>query len=219
LDLATGRVKRVRQSARQFGGEIGVVGGDQPGYGHARRLAERGCGGNKRMRRANFVLAVVGMTAAARRKSNDRSDLARIARSERQRAPAAGGMADHDRALRPHKWLRAHEVQRRRDFIGRSAARVEIVDLVATALVFQIGPNGRAVARAFRHQHGKAAAHQKRGQRPIFRLRHLRTTQHILRRSMRDHRQPERPLTLRAKQDRVRGDRRVTRRHQPRLRA
>ena len=42
------------------------------------------------------------------------------------------------------------------------------------------------MAGALRHQHRKAARHQPRRQRAVFGLRHLRATQPILRRGMRD---------------------------------
>ena len=75
------------------------------------------------------------------------------------------------------------------------------------------------MAGPFRYQHRKTARHQPRRQRPVFGLRHLRATQHVLRRGMRDHRQPERPFTRRPKQDGMRRGVRVGRRHQPGLRA
>ena len=68
---------------------------------------------------------------------------------------------------------------------------MRIIGLVAAALVLEIFPAGRAMAGTFRHQHRKAARHQPRRQRAVFGLRHLRATQDVLGRGVRDHRQAE----------------------------
>src|SRR5713101_1594094 len=71
------------------------------------------------------------------------------------------------------------------------------------------------MAQAFRYQHGKTPRHQPRRQCAVFRLRHLRATQHVLRRGVRDHGQPKRPLAEGAKQQRVRRGVRIGRGDQP----
>ncbi len=61
------------------------------------------------MRRADPVLEIIGVAAAARREGDDGRDRLGILACERQRAPAAGGMADDHRAILPDEGLlRAH---------------------------------------------------------------------------------------------------------------
>jgi hypothetical protein len=105
------------------------------------------------------------------------------------------------------------------DHIGGRAPGAGILGFVAAALVLDIFSAGRAVARALRHQHGKAARHQPACERAVFRLGHLRATQHVLRRGMRNHREPERSVARRAKQHGMRHGGEIGRRHQPLLHA
>ena len=104
-----------------------------------------------------------------------------------------------------------------RDLAGGGAPRADIVRLIAAALVFEITSSCRAVAQAFRHQHRKAARDQPCRERAILGLRHLRATQLVLRRGVRNHRQPERPIARRTKQKRLRRSVRLGRGHQPLL--
>lgn len=73
------------------------------------------------------------------------------------------------------------------------------------------------MAEPLRHQHGKAARDEVGGKRPVFRLRHLRTTQRVLRRGVRDHREPKRTCTRGAKQQGMRSKASIRRGHKPRL--
>ena len=113
-------------------------------------------------------------------------------------------MPDYKHATPTNERLLAHETSGRRDCVGGGAAGARVVGLVATTLVLEIASAGGTVAGAFRHQHGKAACDQPAGQRTVFRLRHLRTTQHVLRGGMRNHRQRKRPVAGRTKQQGVR---------------
>lgn len=69
----------------------------------------------------------------------------------------------------------------------------------------------------FRNQHSETAGGEKRDQRAILRLRHLRPTQHVLRRCMRDHREPKRTRSHWPKQERMRGHAGIGRRNTPLL--
>src|SRR5215470_447251 len=115
-------------------------------------------------------------------------------------ASPAGGMTDDDDAIRLDEGLPAHEIHGGGYLFRRGASGARIVRLVATALILQIFSAGGAMARPLRHQHGKAARHQKGRERTIFRLWHLRPAQHLLRRCMRDHSELKRSLAGRTKQ-------------------
>jgi hypothetical protein len=73
------------------------------------------------------------------------------------------------------------------------------------------------MAEAFRHQHRKNPRDQECRKRPVLRLRHLGATQRVLRRRVRDQGQAERSVAGRAKQQRLRKDVGIWRRHPPRL--
>ena len=83
---------------------------------------------------------------------------------------------------------------------------MRIFRFVAAALVLDVAAAGRTMAEPFRHQHGKAPRDEKRCECAVFRLRHLRATQDVLRRGMRNDREPKRTGADRAKQERVRGN-------------
>ncbi|MCP1774536.1 hypothetical protein J2R73_010853 [Bradyrhizobium japonicum] len=126
-------------------------------------------------------------------------------------------MAEYDDGVLANEILLSQEIQRERNFGGRRATRTRVIRLVAAALVLDIAAAGRTMAEPLRHQHGEAACDQKRDQRAVFRLRHLRPTQHILRRGMCDHRKPERTGADGAKQQRMRGNVGIRRWHAPLL--
>jgi hypothetical protein len=107
---------------------------------------------------------------------------------------------------------------RQGDLGGRGARGAGIVGLVAAAPVFEIASASRAMVQAFRNQHSKAARGKEPGQRAVFGLRHLRATQPILGRSVRDHGEPERSVALGTKQQGMRGSIGGGRRDQPWLR-
>jgi hypothetical protein len=107
-------------------------------------------------------------------------------------------MADDDRALVPNEGLLAHEIQCQINLLRRGAAGADVIGLVAAALVLKMAAACRTMAEAFRHQHREPARDKERGKRAIFRLRHLRATQHVLRRGVRDQGKPERPIAGRA---------------------
>ncbi len=142
------------------------------------------------------------MSAAPRREGDDGGDRLDIdlgiGARERQRTPAAGGMAEHDGPVLADKIPATQKFQRKRDLLSCRAARTYVVGFVAAALLLEVAAAGRAVAEPLRHQHGKAARDQERRQRAVFRLRHLRATQHVLRRGVRDQRQPKRTVSGRA---------------------
>ena len=181
-------------------------------------MAEFARGREQGMRRANLVGKVVGVAAAAGRKDDDGGDFSRIGIGQRQRAPSAGGVADDHRAIAPDEGLPAQIGHGVGYFFGGRASRTGVVGFVAAVLILQIFTAGCAMARTFRHQHGKPPRHQKRRQGAVFRLRHLRAKQHVLGRRMRDDREAKRAFAGRAKQQSVRCDVRIGRRHQPGLR-
>jgi hypothetical protein len=111
------------------------------------------------------------------------------------------------------------EIHRGGNLVCGGAARARIIRDIAAALILLISSAGSAVSQPFRHQHGKAARDQKGGQRTVFRLRHLRATEHILRRRMHNHREQKRPGAIRAEQHSVRRRRWFGRGHQPLLQA
>jgi hypothetical protein len=105
IDLAAAAAKGIGKPARQFRREIAVIGGNQPGDRNPRGFAEqRGCG-EQRLRRADLTRRVIGMAAAAGGKGDDGRDNVRALMRQRQRAPAAGRMADDDRAVLTDKRL------------------------------------------------------------------------------------------------------------------
>ena len=126
-------------------------------------------------------------------------------------------MADNDGTVFPDEGLGAQKFQRQCDLIGGSARGMDVVGVVAAALILKVFSACDAMAQAFRHQHRKTPRHQKCRQRTVFRLRHLRATQHILRGRVRDRGEPERTFALRAKQHRVCRDIGIGRRHPPLL--
>jgi hypothetical protein len=128
-------------------------------------------------------------------------------------------MPENHRTLLPDKGLAAQISQRRNDRLGGGTPGADIIGPVAIALVLEIAPTGRAMARAFRHQHRESPRHQPGRQRAVFALRHLRATQHVLRRGVRNQRKPKRPIAGRAKQYRARGGLRIGRGDQPLLHA
>ena len=217
--LSAAAAERVGQLPRQRRREIAVVGRHQPCHRHARAFAELGRGRNQRVRRADLIGEIVGVAAAPGREGNDGGDALRVLAGQRQRAPGAGRVPDNDRAVLPDEGLPAQIFSA--EAIAAAVARParEIVGFVAAALVLEIASAGRAMAQAFRHQHRKAPRHQPGRQRAVFGLRHLRATQHVLRRGVRDQRQRKRPIAGRAKQHGVRRGVRIGRRHQPLLHA
>jgi hypothetical protein len=219
IDLAAGVAKRVGQLLRQDRRKIAVIGRHQPRHLDAGRLAERAGSRDQSVRRADLIGKIIGKAAAAGREGDDGSDLPGVFAGQRQRPPGAGRMPDHDHAVRPDEGLLAHKARGRRDLVGGGAAGSGIVGVVAATLVLEVFPARRTMARTFRHQHGKAAADQPRRQRAVFRLRHLRASQHVLGGGVRDHGQRKRAVAGRAKQDRMRRRTRVRRRHQPWLQA
>src|SRR5690242_11842349 len=107
------------------------------------------------------------MAAAPGGEDDDRGHGIGILAGERQRAPAAGRMADDDGSVLPNERLLAQKLQRERNLLGGGAARARIVGLVTAALVLQIGPAGGAVTEALGHHDGKAARDEVRRQRAI----------------------------------------------------
>ena len=89
------------------------------------------------------------MAAASGGKGNDRFDALRIGAGHGERAPAARGMADDDRAVVANEGLFANVSHRCGDTIRRGAAGAEIVGIVAAALVFQVASVGDAMAGTF----------------------------------------------------------------------
>ncbi len=128
-------------------------------------------------------------------------------------------MPENHRPVLPDKGLPAQIIQCRNDRLGGGAPGVRIIGPVAIALLLEIAPTGRAMARALRHQHRKSPRDQKGRQRAVFALRHLRATQRVLRRGMRNQRQPKRPIAGWTKQYRMRGSVRIGRGDKPALRA
>jgi len=111
------------------------------------------------------------------------------------------------------------EIHRGGNLVRGGAARARIIRVIAAALILLISSAGSALSQPFRHQHGKAAPDQRGGQRTVFRLRHLRATEHILRRRMHNHRERKGPGAIRAEQHSVRRRRWIGRGHQPLLQA
>ena len=107
VDLAAAGAEGVGHLPRQFGREIAVIGRHQPEHRHPRVLGELGRGRNQRVRRADLMGRIVGVAAAARREGDDGRDHLRVLGGERQGTPGAGGMPDHDGAVRPDKGLPA----------------------------------------------------------------------------------------------------------------
>ena len=157
------------------------------------------------------------MPAAPRRERDDGGNVLRIFAGQRQRAPGAGRMADHDHALGADEGLLAQKAGGGGDLIRRDAARSGVISLVAAALIFEVFSARRAMARTLGDQHGKTARHQPGGERTVFGLRHLRPSQHVLGGGVRDHGKRKRPLAGRPKQHRMRRGDGIGRRYQPLL--
>ena len=171
------------------------------------------------MARTDLIGQIVGVAAATGRECNDGRDAFHLLAGQCQRTPGAGRMPENHRAVLPDKGLAAQIIQCRNDCLGCGASGAGIVGPVAIALVLEIPPPGRAMARAFRHQHRKSPRDQKGRQRAVSGLRHLRATQHVLRRGVRNQRKPKRPIAGRAKQYRARRCVRIGRGDEPLLHA
>src|SRR5690348_1756928 len=74
LDSAASAVKCIRQLTRERRGEITIVRGDDPCDRNARGLTELSGSGDKRVRCADLVRFVIGVTAAPRCKSDNRGN-------------------------------------------------------------------------------------------------------------------------------------------------